>query len=233
MNLVLFDIDGTLIRGRMGSTALKQTFSEMFGVDAHTSESLHRVIFNGRSDRAIFPEMAEALGVEAGRFTSGYTDFLDRYYANLEETVATSTDGRVLPGVIPVLDALQNRPDTAMGLLTGNLERGARIKLTGLGLMDYFGFGGFAEDGVDRRDIALASYRRGCRELDCEVAPDRVLVVGDTENDVIAAKAHGFQVAGVATGGVPAQILSAKGADLSFDTLENGFLESVQSWLEA
>lgn len=233
MNLVLFDIDGTLIRGRMGSTALKKTFAEMFRVDAHTSEDLHRVIFNGRSDRAIFPEMAEVLGVEAARFESGYTAFLDRYYANLEETVRTSSEGRVLPGVIPVLQALQGLADTALGLLTGNLERGARIKLTGLGLMGYFRFGGFAEDGVDRKDIALASYRRGCRQLDCEVPAERVWVVGDTENDIVAAKAHGFRAVGVATGGVPAQVLSAKGADMSFDTLENGFLKSVQSWLEA
>jgi phosphoglycolate phosphatase-like HAD superfamily hydrolase len=131
---------------------------------------------------------------------------------------------RVLPGVAALLEALQRRGAT-MGLCTGNVEEGARVKLARGGLDGYFGWGeeaicGFAADGEAREHIVEAALRRAARRLGRPVRPDEALVIGDTPRDVEAARRAGVPVLAVASGRFSVEELRACGAERVLESLE-------------
>jgi len=221
VHLILFDIDGTLMLGQgIGARALKLAFADVFGVETLENPALEGVFIAGSTDPVILRDMASALKLENGRFESRRGTLIESYLAHLRRTVAESTGKRACPGVVDLLERMRKEPRVLLGLLTGNLEPAARIKLEPFGLNRFFAFGGFGGDGHDR--AAQAAHALGLAESLAGVAlPARnVLVVGDTENDVLAGRAHGFHTAGVGTGWNPVERLREAGASAVFETLE-------------
>ncbi len=120
---------------------------------------------------------------------------------------------RVLPGVRLVLDHLAGMADIGVGLLTGNIVGGARLKLGSVGLMDYFPVGGFGSDSEVREDLPAVAIRRAARAWGVEFAPSSVVVVGDTPRDVACGQHGGTRTVAVATGRFDVASLVAAGAD--------------------
>jgi phosphoglycolate phosphatase-like HAD superfamily hydrolase len=206
--VVLFDIDGTLITcGGAGRAAMERAFSEVVG-DARVAD----FGFGGMTDRAI----ARQGLVRAGRQPSenDLDAFLDLYLVRLAEELPRSRGYRVLDGVERILDELDRlRLDgapVAVGLGTGNLARGARLKLAPAALWARFAFGGFGCDDEDRPKLLRAGARRGARTLGTALEQTRVVVVGDTPRDVEAAHLIGATCIAVASGTYDEATLAAK-----------------------
>jgi phosphoglycolate phosphatase-like HAD superfamily hydrolase len=225
--IVLFDVDGTLIRsGGAGLRGMNATFARLYGV----AGALDGVPLAGRTDRAIVGDVLRALGVEpspaeVARIRDAYVDDL-----RLEITRTVADPCGVLPGVEPLLDAIAALPHVGSGLLTGNFEPGAAVKLEHFGLWRRFGFGAFGDDHVDRRALVPVALARAERAGHATPPPGRIVVVGDTPLDVNCAKAHGARAVAVATGPFNRATLAAAGADLVVDTFDDA--AAVLRWLD-
>lgn len=218
--LVLFDVDGTLVdTARAGMLGLKRAFREVFHVDDVTTV-FSKVRFDGRTDPRILADLAREAGIEGDHFGERERHLRDAYLAALEEEMARPHPGRrVLPGVVETLDALEPLAGVHLGLLTGNIERGARLKLEPFGLNRYFPFGGFASDHPDRAAIAGIARDRATERTGIPFDADRVFVIGDTELDVACARAQRFRAIAVATGWTPRERLVEAEPDALFDDL--------------
>lgn len=209
MAIALFDIDGTLIStGGAGKVAFAHTFRELFGVDEIAAD----VGFAGRSDRAIAFELMEVHGLEPS--VENWQRFTAEFLPHLERVLPQST-GKVLPGVIELLDELAGLDHVSLGLLTGNVAAGARAKLTHYNLFDRFGFGGYGDDWTDRCDIARAALDAAQSVSDAKaIADGKVVVIGDTPADIRCARAINAYAVGVATGGATLDELRRSEPDL-------------------
>ena len=212
--LVLFDIDGTLIdtdgAGRLG---LEASFRKVFGRE-DIAEFASRVRFGGNTDPTIISLIAQEAGIPAAEVEARYTEVRDAYLAALRAALAEpNTRRRMLPGVKPLLDTLAARPDVFLGLVTGNIEEGARIKLDAFELNRYFIDGGFASDHPERGEIARIAHQRLSRRAGFHFPADRVMVIGDTELDVACARANGFRAIAVESRWTPREKLAAANPD--------------------
>lgn len=213
--LVLFDIDGTLLlTGRAGEHALRLGFHERFGVD----DDLSSISFAGSTDGAIVRQMFAAHAIPPT--PENIADLLDGYVHHLAGELPRR-QGRVLPGIVALLDALKARPDCVLGLLTGNIERGAELKLSHYGVWDYFEFGAFADDHVDRNRLGPVAHSRAVERHGVAFEGTDVFVVGDTPRDIDCARAAGFVAVAVATGSYGRDELAAHGPDFLFDDLSD------------
>ncbi len=199
--LLLFDIDGTRIDGAgAGRRALARAFGEVFEV-AEVAERLDRLPFAGRTDAKIFAGLAAACGIAPAELESSAAALADAYVQALTQEMQTPDPSRrLLPGVQRLLEHLDGRQDAHLGLLTGNLERGARQKLEPFGLNRFFPGGGFGSDHADRREIARIARQNLTRLTGIPFEPRAVVVIGDTEHDVDCARANGFRAVAVKTG---------------------------------
>jgi phosphoglycolate phosphatase len=239
VRLLLFDVDGTLVlTGGAAVRAMDDAFYEVFGIRG----AFDHVPMPGRTDGAILADaftralpqsqiLADALtaaGVDpvdgqVARYKRVYFErFVEEIRKPVPEDPAKPSRHRfkgVLPGVRAALDALDGRPDVFLGLLTGNYERGARIKLEYFDLWRYFRCGAYGDDSLDRHalvPVAVARSRQaGCPAVD----PRDVVIIGDTPLDVSCARDAGVSCLAVATGGFSADTLRAAGADTVFDSL--------------
>jgi phosphoglycolate phosphatase len=214
MHFCLFDIDGTLLNsGGAGKIAIETALHEDFGVTIRT-----QVTYSGRTDRAIARDLMRFHGVaetaeNSRRLVSGY---LRRLPAALAKH-----NGRVLPGIAALLQTLAERDDVAVGLLTGNIREGARVKLGHFGLNDHFAFGGFGDHHWERDDVAREALA-AIHELHGNTVPmQRVWVIGDTPLDVQCARAIGARVVAVATGLHTVDQLRATEPDLLLSDLSD------------
>ena len=196
---LLFDIDGTLLNSDgAGRAALERALAEATGVVG----AMAGVAFQGRTDRWILGEVTRHTGLDIDRAA-----FLPRYYEILEDELSRR-EPEALPGAHALLEALAARDEAVLGLGTGNLRRGAFLKLAAAGLDGYFETGGFGDDHLDRAEL----LREGAHAVGW--APgERLVVVGDTEHDVRAARAVGAFVLAVATGTRSVEELRALDAD--------------------
>jgi phosphoglycolate phosphatase-like HAD superfamily hydrolase len=196
VRLVLFDVDGTLIRtGGAGVKAFAKVFQTEFGV----VDGFDRLSFPGGTDYAIVREFLEFHGMRVTK--ESFSRFFDRYVFWLDEFLKQS-DSRICAGVKEFLHGLKIvRCPPIRGLLTGNVRLGAEIKLRHLGLWDEFQTGAFAEDHEDRDQIAATARERGGRLFGRPLAGEEILVVGDTPLDIRCARAIGAKVLAVGTGG--------------------------------
>jgi phosphoglycolate phosphatase len=204
VRLVLFDIDGTLIHtGGAGVKAFERTFATEFKIN-HGTEQMR---FAGRTDSSLVREFFSLHGIPANadnfrRFFGTYVFWLDYLLAH--------TLGRTCPGAQEFLAGLRALPQApALGLLTGNIQLGAEIKLRHFGLWDPFVIGAFADDHEDRNHLAEIARSRGSRLLGETLRGDQVLVVGDTPFDIQCARAIGARALAVATGGASRDELDA------------------------
>jgi phosphoglycolate phosphatase len=208
----LFDIDGTLLAsGGAGKAALELAFTEEFAVALRV-----QIPYSGRTDRAIARDLLRLHDVDDTpenwqKLQAGY---LARLPASLNQH-----NGRVLPGVLALLKELQGRENVAIGLLTGNVRAGARVKLGHFDLFEHFAFGGFGDLHFDRDDVAREALAQAMTHLGSKLSPERIWVIGDTPLDVRCARAIGAKVAAVATGVHTHEQLRECDADLTLHDL--------------
>jgi phosphoglycolate phosphatase-like HAD superfamily hydrolase len=194
MHVCLFDIDGTLISsGGAGKAALEAAMLAEFGIP----DSMRQVQLSGRTDRAILRDLFRRHLLEETPATRERV--MGAYLAQLPGCLARN-QGRVLPGISAFLNQLSTQDEVAIGLLTGNVRAGARLKLGHYQLLHHFAFGGFGDHHHDRDDVALEALREIRQRFDGTVSPDRIWVIGDTPLDVQCARCIGARVAAVATG---------------------------------
>jgi phosphoglycolate phosphatase-like HAD superfamily hydrolase len=225
--LALFDIDGTLVQTLgAGIRGMNAAFADLYGVE----NALGRVPIAGRTDRVIVADVLRGAGIEPTANRIG--EVRDAYLARLPAAMAEPAQGPfgVLPGVTAILGRLSATPDVAVGLLTGNFERGAKIKLDHFGLWREFAFGAFGDDHFDRRDLVPVALAHA-RGAGIDVSDPIVVVIGDTPLDVDCAHANGALAVGVSTGPYGRDALAAAGADLTVDTLTE--LNETGEWLES
>lgn len=207
--LVLFDIDGTLLTtGKAGEKALGIAFKKLFKKD----EFFSKVEIAGRTDSGIARELFALHGIEPS--SEHLALFFATYLKELEQQLPANT-GRLLPGVPELLRALQARPQVALGLLTGNLAKGAELKLTHYGVWHYFEFGAFADDHHIRNELGPFACARAASRHGVEF--QRVFVLGDTPHDIECGRAIGAKTVAVATGRFTVDELGACSPDLLFE----------------
>ena len=213
--LVLFDIDGTLLHTLgAGIRGMNRAFDRLYG----RPDALEGVPIAGRTDRSIVTDGLRRIGLEpdADRIRT----LRDVYVGELPDELnrVTGTAAGVLPGVERMIGALERSAETAIGLLTGNFEVCAAIKLDHYGLGRRFTFGGFGDDHLDRRDLLPMALERAMR-AGIDATASRVILIGDTPLDIDCAHAHGAIAVAVATGTYSGAELEAAGADIVVETL--------------
>ncbi|MES1184996.1 MAG: HAD family hydrolase [Myxococcales bacterium] len=213
--VLLFDIDGTLVTtGGVGRRAVERAFERAHG----RADACSLIRFDGMTDRSITRLGLEAIGVAPT--DEAIDQVLDIYLGELQAELLLSTPEtyRVHVGVPEALAAASAR-GMALGLGTGNLERGARLKLEHVGLYHHFDFGGFGSDHELRVELIRTGALRGAQRLGVPVSACRVVVIGDTPKDVDAARGIGAESIGVGTASFSAQQLLEHGATYAFDDL--------------
>jgi phosphoglycolate phosphatase-like HAD superfamily hydrolase len=193
MHVCLFDIDGTLLNsGGAGKIAIETTLVEDFGVTIR-----RQVTYSGRTDRAIARDLLQFHGIAV---TPEQSERLVRGYLRRLPGALTRHNGFVLPGIQSLLEILVSREDVAVGLLTGNIREGARIKLGHFDLFKHFDFGGYGDHHFDRDDVAREVLAVIHERYQGTIREERIWVIGDTPLDVQCARAIGAKAVAVATG---------------------------------
>lgn len=212
VTLWLFDIDGTLVdTGGAGMRALQEAALHCFGDPGPALD------LAGSTDSGIVVGMFEHFGREFS--DEGAGDFYARYLERLEWNLGSGGfEGRVLPGVASMLDLLAGRDDVTVGLLTGNIEAGARVKMRHFGLDRHFAFGAYGCDHPDRNRLGPVALERASAHRGRPFRPEETLVIGDTPKDIACAAALGARCLAVATGSFSADGL--QGADRVLPSLD-------------
>lgn len=208
VRLVLFDIDGTLVRtGGAGVKAFAKVFETEFGA----ADGFENLKFAGRTDMSLVREFFGVHGIAAT--PQNFQRFFERYVFWLDQILLKS-ETAVCPGVREFIQELQELPGApVLGLLTGNIRLGAEIKLRHFDLWKAFATGAFADDHEDRDQIAAVARERGCKILGEDLRDEQVVVIGDTPLDIRCARAIGAKALGVATGGSTLQELRRHAPD--------------------
>jgi phosphoglycolate phosphatase-like HAD superfamily hydrolase len=213
--LLLFDIDGTLIiSGGAGEGALKDAMLERFGI----TEDLVGITLAGATDALIAGLLLEKSDLPVTPENSA--TLLESYLQHLPKRMPNHP-GRLLPGIIELLEALKGHEEFVLALLTGNLRRGAEIKLTHYGVWDYFEFGAFADDHHDRNELGHFARSRAYDHRGVEFPPEQIYVIGDTPRDVECGRAIGAKTMAIATGIYPFATLEESKPDFVFEDLRD------------
>lgn len=204
IRLVLFDIDGTLIKtGGAGEKAFAKVCQQEFNVPDATRH-LH---FAGRTDPSIVRDFFAHFAIPPT--PENFTRFFSAYVLWLEKILVTP-DGMVLPGVRELIAGFQSLPHRpTIGLLTGNIKQGAQLKLRHYQLWDLFAMGAFGDDHEDRNQIAVIARARASELLGASLRGEEILVIGDTPRDVECGRAIDARVLAVATGTFSIEELAA------------------------
>ncbi len=173
---------------------MERALTKRFGVTC----DLRKIDWAGRTDSWITGEVLRQTGIPDTPQNSH--DYLEAYLELLPQELREGPQGQVLPGVLSLLETLQHRPDVAQGLLTGNLERGAELKLTHYKVWHYFEFGAFADDSPLRNDLGPHALRRAKEKHAVEFLPENTFIIGDTPHDIECGQVIGAKTIAVATG---------------------------------
>ena len=223
--LLLFDIDGTLVRGGPAKRAFELAMETVFG----TAGPIDDFDFSGKTDPQIARELLREARFGDEQIDAGFDLLWMEYLGGLESRLIR-TPMTVLPGIRALLEHLGEMEEVAMGLLTGNILEGARLKLDSVGLSGYFPIGGFGSDSEVREDLPAVAMRRAEREWGTDFPAPSVVVIGDTPRDVACGKHRGTRTLAVATGRFDAESLAASGPDRVLEDLED-LAEAVQALL--
>jgi phosphoglycolate phosphatase-like HAD superfamily hydrolase len=216
VKLLLFDLDGTLVTtGGAGVRALNRAIFQVSGI----SNAMDGIRPHGKTDPAIVREVFTLRG-NSGFSPEIIGQILEAYVEFLSEEVRQSPSYRILPGVARFLEDSHGRHDLALGLATGNIERGARIKLARGDLNRFFAFGGFGSDSESRTELVCRAAEQGARHIGRTVSRDDVFVIGDTPRDIDAGRESGFRTVGVATSDYTLEDLQSAGADFVLSDFE-------------
>ena len=215
MRLILFDIDGTLLRcGRQVAELFLSSLRDVYG----TVGCLEGYTFAGRTDPGIVLDLMTAAGVDRDLVLEGLPRMQSLYLDRLQRSLDPSKMS-LLPGVVRLLEHLSAQGETTIGLLTGNWQEGARTKLGRFGLNRFSSFGAFGDDGFVRRDLLPRAWSRARRRTGRTFDREDTLLVGDSVLDVDCGRAHGVPVLAVSTGLTAATELEAAGARWVFPDL--------------
>jgi phosphoglycolate phosphatase-like HAD superfamily hydrolase len=218
MKLVLFDIDGTiLLTAGAGRRAIVAAISQEVG----NSSGLHQVRFDGKTDPQIVAELLEAAG-ESGPLHSDRVQALCARYVDLleRELERPTTRTTVMPGVPALLDRLEGEPDVVLGLLTGNVARGAALKLKSAGLdPGRFRVGAYGSDAAHRPDLPPIAAHRAATYFGRVPTGSEVVIIGDTPADITCGQCISARAVAVATGSYSVADLAACGPHAVFEHL--------------
>lgn len=206
--LILFDIDGTLVRGGPAKAAFVRAMAETFGTEGDAD----KVSFAGKTDPQIAREILSGAGFDRDAIDRGLPDLWERYLGHLEAAL-DHHPMTVLPGVRELLDGLALLDGIAVGLVTGNIAGGAKLKLGSAGLWDRFGVGSYGSDHEERDELPAIALGRARERWGRALSPEQAVVIGDTPRDVACGRAGGMRTLAVATGLFSAMELEATGAD--------------------
>jgi phosphoglycolate phosphatase-like HAD superfamily hydrolase len=213
VRLFLFDIDGTLVTARgAGRLAIGHALSSTYGCTG----PIETYDFRGKTDQRIVWDLMRQAGVDDARIAAGLTACFEAYVAELERLIGDGARVTILPGVDGLVRALAAHEAAVVGLLTGNVEPGARVKLRSTRLWPLFRVGAFGSDDMDRRRLPAIACERAWRLTGRRFAFADVTIIGDTPLDVDCARACGAEAVAVATGFHPAEDLKACAPDLFF-----------------
>lgn len=214
--LILFDIDGTLISAHgAGKRSFGLGLRDVYG----TAGPIETWSFGGKTDRLLCRELMGAAGLDSETIEAGIDRALERYLFHLEAALGRDP-GHVLPGVSELLPVLADDPRITLGLLTGNVAEGARLKLGALGLDGYFRLGSYGCDSANRRELPAVAIARARALTGAGYAGKEVVIIGDTPYDIDCGKVLGNRTIAVATGGFGLDDLRPHDPDFLFETLE-------------
>jgi phosphoglycolate phosphatase len=192
-------------------TALERVFGAAGGIDLYD--------LGGRTDTRIVHDVMGALGWEPARVKERLDDFFEAYLGGLTSEIGDGRHVVTLPGVSAVVARLAQSPEALLGLVTGNISEGARIKLLPTGLWPHFRVGAYGSDHMDRRRLPSLAARRAQALVGYPFAPTDVMVIGDTPHDIDCARAFGAVAVAVTTGQYTRAELLADRPDHLFDDL--------------
>ncbi len=226
--LILFDLDGTLVyTGSAGRTALNKAIKKLYGKEPKYEHSL----ISGCTDTQNFASVYKLIkGKKPSK--AEIKKINDTYLELLPQEVAKSVkqkNYKFVPGIKKLLAALSKEKNIVIGLGTGNIKRGAEIKLEPSGLLKYFVCGGYGEDAHDRADMLKAAVKRAEKTCKTKFTPDQVYIVGDTHHDVLAAKACGFHSAAITCGFGDMKQLQRAAAELQIKNFND--IQTFYVWL--
>jgi phosphoglycolate phosphatase-like HAD superfamily hydrolase len=223
---LLFDLDGTLVRtGGAGIRALTRSFQKLYKLDDPTAG----MTIAGNMDPNIFREIV-AHKIPGKTLLPEEEEIIARHYLDyLKEEIQVSPKYSVLPGIREILERASSTPNLYVGLGTGNLEEGAKIKLERGGLNPYFSFGGFGSDSNQRNKVLSIALERAEKKFRIKFEASQVYVIGDTPRDIEAARTIGAKVLSVATGPYTIQDLKVLNPDLVLENL--GIVEEFFSFI--
>jgi phosphoglycolate phosphatase len=213
--LLLFDIDGTLIySGGAGVHALKSALVERFRI----ADDLRDIEIAGMTDSGIVVSILKKHQIPVTN--ENVSAFLDSYvhFLSLE---LPRREGKLLPGVLELLERLKSRPQLVLALLTGNVSRGAQLKLEHYGVWHFFEFGAFADDHQDRNRLGSFARARAKEKHGSEFSAGEIDVIGDTPRDIACGKAFGARTIAVATGTWTREQLAEHQPDFLIDDLSD------------
>jgi phosphoglycolate phosphatase-like HAD superfamily hydrolase len=218
--LVLFDIDGTLLlTAGAGRRAITAALADRLG----DGDAWREVRYDGKTDPQIIRELLAAAGDPAAVEPDAIGALCERYLVHLEQELDRSPGAtRLLPGVARLLDRLDAKTDVVLGLLTGNLVRGAGLKLRAGGLDPArFRVGAYGSDSSHRPDLPAIAVERAAPFFGRVPTGETVVIVGDTPADVTCGRAIGARAVAVATGSYTVSVLRGAGARAAFGDLSD------------
>ncbi|HVF38768.1 MAG TPA: HAD hydrolase-like protein [Gemmatimonadaceae bacterium] len=227
MRVVLFDIDGTLLRsGGVGRVSMEGALNDVFG--APGSPEYH---YDGKTDRQIVRDLMRLEGFTDEEIDASMDELLEAYLARLESELASGKrEVHVFAGVRELLDDLEPRENVVLGLLTGNVESGARAKLAAAAIdMSRFRVNAFGSDHELRPELPGVAQRRASELLGSDIRGNRLIVIGDTPADIRCGEGIGARAIAVATGRYSVDELAKHEPYAVFETLAdtNAVVETI------
>lgn len=215
MRLILFDIDGTLLKaGGIVREAMGDALEKVFG----TRGGIADASFIGATDLGVVHDLMGREGFGTEEISLRFSKLIETYGPILREKLTTWDNFRLCPGVPGILDSLQDR-GALLGLVTGNCQVGAKIKLDRGKLSGYFSFGAFGDETTDRARMCEFAHKRGEIQAKEKIPKEMVMMVGDSPNDIKAARAYGIRMLAVSSGWIGAEELSKHNPDWLYPDL--------------